>query len=146
MISSCLNLRIASACSCSNSSCCLRSATSRMCCNHIYTKTQHKYSNRPHTESNVNMLRNRLNVIVLPLGPALGSPALHGVAGFPPVLNYAECSRHRAVPLAPHFQPETTETQFTLTFNTQMEHKYTSSPRDKTLLKMCSHSDCSICR
>lgn len=32
LISSCLNLRIASACSCSNSSCCLRSATSRICC------------------------------------------------------------------------------------------------------------------
>ncbi len=47
----------------------------------------------------------------LPLGPALGSPALHGVAGSPLELNYAERSKHRAVPLAPHFQPATTETQ-----------------------------------
>jgi len=53
-----------------------------------------------------------------PSAPALGSPALHGVAGSPPVLNYAERSKHRAVPLAPHFQPETTQTwqHFTIRF------------------------------
>lgn len=39
LISSCLNLRIASACSCSSSSCCLRSATSRICCRHTHTCT-----------------------------------------------------------------------------------------------------------
>lgn len=70
----------------------------------------HKYTNPLHTECNVNVLRNGLNESLLPLGPALGSPALHGVAGSPPELNYAERSKHRAVPLAPHFQPATTET------------------------------------
>lgn len=45
----------------------------------------------------------------IPSGLALGYPALHAVAGSPLEQNDAERSTHRALPLAPHFQPETTQ-------------------------------------
>lgn len=49
--------------------------------------------------------------LVLPLGPALGSPVWHGVSGSPRELNCVERSLQRDLPSAPHSQPESGETK-----------------------------------
>lgn len=100
LISSCLNLRIASACSCSNSSCCLRSATSRIC----WPGRKDTFFKRQRHRSHV--ARGLGRRVVLPLGPALGSPVWHGVSGSPRELNCVERSLQRDLPSAPHSQPE----------------------------------------
>lgn len=48
--------------------------------------------------------------LVLPLGPALGSPVWHGVSGSPRELNCVERSLQRDLPSAPHSQPESGQT------------------------------------
>ncbi len=93
---------------------------------HTQTDTGHKHHTHTHTRTHtthtqinkpvytptaiVSMLRNGLNGACITFRTCSRSPALHGVAGSPLELNYAERSKHRAVPLAPHFQPATTET------------------------------------
>lgn len=103
LISSCLNLRIASACSCSNSSCCLRSATSRICCSERRFCFQVAQGVKRKTIEYLSP--------AVPLGPALGSPVWRGVSGSPRELNCVERSLQRDLPSAPHSQPESDKQQ-----------------------------------
>ena len=107
LISSCLNLRIASACSCSNSSCCLRSATSRIC----YKRKRAVFKSSVVRSKKNNKCSVSEPSSTVPLGPALGSPVWHGVSGSPRELNCVERSLQRDLPSAPHSQPESEKQQ-----------------------------------